>query len=229
MVQPFLRVGLEGSVYNTSYFDERPFLTGGTNRQQTNDSTTTETGEVDTTTDETLNTGNLNNSVGYTLGLFAMGNLSRFTSWSAGVGWQIVNFNETNNPLNTGNASSPYFYFGVANELNRFFTHSVSASFETEPSYESNFVEAFNVGYGFNWMLIRNWSLSGGVFYQNGTESPGPESEDFNRLGGNVSLGYQLTKKLFANVYYSVITKSSTVFADGYNQQIFGLNLTYNF
>ena len=211
MVQPFLRVGLEGSVYNTYYFDERPFSTGGG------------------TGVETLNTSNLNNSVGASAGLFAMGNISRFTSWSAGVGWQITQFNETNNPLNTGNASNPYFYFGVANELNRFFTHSLSAGFQTEPSNESNFVQAFNVGYGFNWILIRNWSLGGGVFYQNGTESPGPESEDFNRVGANVGLGYQLTKNLVASLYYSVISKGSTVLADSYNQQIFGLNLNYNF
>ena len=211
MVQPFLRVGVEGNVYNTYYFDERPFLTGNG------------TGTV------TENTSNLNNSVGTSAGLFAMGNISRFTSWSAGVGWQITQFNETNNPLNTGNASNPYFYFGVANELNRFFTHSLSASFQSEPSYESNFVQAFNVGYGFNWILIRNWSLGGGVFYQNGTESPGPESEDFNRVGANVGLGYQLTKNLVASLYYSVISKGSTVLADSYNQQIFGLNLNYNF
>ena len=211
MVQPFLRVGVEANVYNTYYFDERPFRTGGG------------TGAV------TENTSNLNNSVGTSAGLFAMGNISRFTSWSAGVGWQITQFNETNNPLNTGNASNPYFYFGVSNELNRFFTHSFSASFETEPSYESNFLQAFNVGYGFNWILIRNWSLGGGIFYQNGTESPGPESEDFNRVGANVGLGYQLTKNLVASLYYSVITKGSTVLADSYNQQIFGLNLNYNF
>ncbi len=211
MVQPFLRVGVEGSVYNTYYFDERPFRTGGGN------------GTV------TENTSNLNNSVGGSAGLFAMGNISRFTSWSAGVGWQITQFNESNNPLNTGNASNPYFYFGVANELNRFYTHSLSASFESEPSYESNFVQAFNVGYSFNWILIRNWSLGGGAFYQNGTESPGPESEDFNRVGANVGLGYQVTKNLVASLYYSVITKGSTVLADSYNQQIFGLNLNYNF
>ena len=211
MVQPFLRVGVEGSVYNTYYFDERPFSTGGG------------------TGVETQNTSNLNNSIGTSAGLFAMGNISRFTSWSAGVGWQITQFNETNNPLNTGNASNPYFYFGVSNELNRFFTHSLSASFQTEPSYESNFVQAFNVGYGFNWILIRNWSLGGGIFYENGTESPGPESEDFNRVGANVGLGYQVTKNLVASLYYRVISKGSTVLSDSYNQQIFGLNLNYNF
>ena len=211
MVQPFLRVGVEGNVYNTYYFDERPFSTGGG------------------TGVETVNTSNLNNSVGASAGLFAMGNISRFTSWSAGVGWQITQFNETNNPLNTGNASNPYFYFGVANELNRFYSHSFSASFQSEPSYESNFAQTFNLGYGFNWILVRNWSLGGGVFYQNGTESPGPESEDFNRLGANVGLGYQFTKNLVASLYYSVINKGSTVLPDSYNQQIFGINLNYNF
>lgn len=215
LVQPFLRVGLEGSVYNTYYFNEQPFRGNGN------------AGEGERGSSRSAS--NLNNSVGYTLGLFAMGNISRFTAWSGGVGWQVIDFNEDNNPLNTGNASNPYFYFGISNELNRYYTHTLSASFESDPSYESNFVETFNLGYGFSWILIRNWSLGGGAFYQNGTESPGPESEDFTRVGISLSLGYQVTKKLVARVYYSVISKGSTVFDDGYNQQIYGLNLTYNF
>lgn len=213
MVQPFLRVGVEGNVNNMSYFDERPFGTGGSS----------------TTNDSSAETSNLNNNIGSSVGLFAMGNISRFTSWSAGVGWQVIIFNESNNPLNTGNASNPYFYFGVANELNRFYSHSFSASFESSPSTESNYFQGFNVGYAFNWILIRNWSLGGGAFFETGTESPGPESEDFNRVGINVGLGYQLTKNLVASLYYSAISKGSTVIADSYNQQIFGLNLNYNF
>jgi hypothetical protein len=219
LLQPFLRVGVEGNVYNTTYFNEPPFETGPESG--------VEAPEVDTSNQ--FNTSNLNDSVGASAGLFASGNISRFTSWSAGVGWQIAQFNETNNPLNTGNASNPYFYFGVSNELNRFFTHSLSASFESQPSYESNFVEGFNVGYSFNWVLIRNWSLGGGAFFQNGAESPGPESEDFDRVGANIGLGYQLTKNLVASLYYSVIGKASTVDFDAYNQQIFGLNLNYSF
>lgn len=228
MVQPFLRVGLEGSVYNTTYFEERPVRTG-TNRRD-NDSTAADEAAaepVDDTSSRPLS--NLNDYVGYTIGIFAMGNISRFTSWSGGLGWQGINFDETNNPFNTGNASNPYFYLGISNELNRFYTHTLGVNFESDPSYESNFVESFNLGYRFNWILIRNWSLGGGAFYQTGTESPGPESEDFTRVGASLSLGYQVTKKLVAGVYYSVINKGSTVLADGYNQQIFGLNLTYNF
>lgn len=221
LLQPFLRAGLEGSVYGTTYFDERPIRTGS-NRREANGNGTAE--EIDGTAP-----GNLNDYIGYTVGVFAMGNISRFTSWSGGVGWQGINFQETNNPFNTGNASNPYFYVGISNELNRYYTHTLGANFESDPSYESNFVEGFNAGYSFTWILIRNWSLGGGAFYQTGTESPGPESEDFTRVGANVSLGYQVTKKLVAGVYYSVISKSSDVLADGYNQQIFGLNLTYNF
>lgn len=217
LVLPFLRVGLEGSVYNNYYFDERPIRTGDNRREDEDETLPSRAGT------------NLNNYIGYTGGLFAMGNISRFTSWSGGVGWQVINFDETENPFNTGNASNPYFYFGISNELNRFYTHTLGANFESDPSYESNFVEGFNLGYSFNWILIRNWSLGGGAFYQTGTESPGPESEDFTRVGASLSLGYQVTKKLVAGVYYSVISKGSDVLADGYNQQIFGLNLTYNF
>jgi hypothetical protein len=200
MLQPYLRAGLQGSVSTIYYFDG---ASQGAN--------------------------SLNNGISYMLGPFASGNITRYTTWSAGVGWQISDFNENNNSLNTGNASNPYFYFSIANELNRYFTHSFSASFETAPSYQSNFVQLFTVDYNFSWILIRNWSLGGGLSFNNGSESPGPNSQDFNQAGFNLSLGYQLTKNWFANVYYSFIGRGSTVPVDEYNQQILGVNLNYAF
>lgn len=200
LLQPYLRVGIEGSASSTSY-----------------------------TSGSSAGGDPLNDSINYTLGLFAMGNLTRHTTWSAGVGWQIIDFNESNNSQNTGNASNPYFYLNVSNELSRFFTHSISASFESSPSVESNFVQGFNLNYGFSWLLINNWSLNGGLFFQTGTESPGPQSEDYNRVGGNIGLGYQVMKNLFAGIYYSYIVKSSSRSSDGYDQQILGLNLNYTF
>jgi hypothetical protein len=219
LVQPFLRLGVEGSVYNTTYLDPR-------SRARTEPG---ETAAEEQAVDRSRRANNLNDSVGYTLGLFGMGNLTRLTAWTAGVGWQVITFDEANNPLNTGNASNPYFYLGVTNELNRFYTHRFGASFESQPSFVSNFVETLSFSYGFDWALIRNWSLNGGIFYQHGLGSPGPETENFDRLGLNVSLGYQVTKNLVARFYYSVIDTGSTVITDSYNQQIFGLNLTYNF
>ena len=214
LAQPFLRVGVEGSVYNTTYLNQR-------SRGQVEDETPSEL--------RSREVNNLNDSVGYTLGLFGMGNITRYTTWSAGAGWQVITFDEANNPLNTGNASNPYFYLGVTNELNRFFTHRFGASFESQASFASNYVETLSMSYGFDWILIRDWSLSGGAFYQHGLGSPGPETENLDRLGVNAALGYRLTKNLVARVYYSVIDTGSTVLADSYNQQIIGFNLTYTF
>ncbi len=200
LLQPYLRVGLEGAASGTVYSQ-------GESSQ----------GEA------------LNDNVNYSLGLFAMGNITRYTIWSAGVGWQIVSFSESNNSSNTGNASNPYFYLNVSNELNRYFRHSFNASFESAPSNESNFVQGLTLGYNFGWTVINNWSLGGGLFFETGTESPGPESEDFNRVGASLSLGYQVMKNMSANIYYNYIVKGSTVESDSYDQQILGLNLIYNF
>lgn len=209
LVQPYLRLGLEGSVSATTYF------------AQAADGVASNYGSP--------GTSNLNDSLNTTLGLFAMGNITRNTEWSAGVGWQVAAFSESNNPLNTGNASNPYFYLNISNELNRFFSHSLGANFESAPSSVSNFVQTFNLGYSFNWIFINNWSLNGGAFFQSGSDSPGPQSEDFNRLGANIGLGYQVMKNLFASINYNYIGKASTFIGDGYTQQIFGLNLTYTF
>ena len=102
-------------------------------------------------------------------------------------------------------------------------------SVPTAPSSQSNFVQMFYVQYGFNWMLIRDWSLGGSIYYQNGQESPGPNSENFDRVGATINLGYQLTKHWVFNIYYGITSKTSDVLSDSYNQQIIGLNVTYNF
>jgi len=200
MVQPYLRLGLQGSASAIYYFEG-----------------------------SSQGANSLNDGISFMLGPFATGNLTRYTTWSGGVGWQISQFSENNNPLNTGNASNPYFYFSISNELNRFFTHGFSASFETAPSYQSNFVQLFTLSYNYSWILVRDWSLGGSLFFNNGSESPGPNSQDFNQAGFNLSLGYQLTKNWVANIYYSFIGRGSTVPGDEYNQQIIGVNLNYAF
>jgi hypothetical protein len=200
LVQPYLRLGLQGSASTITYF-------AGSSQ----------------------GASSLNDGISFMLGPFATGNITRYTMWSAGIGWQISQFNENNNPLNTGNASNPYFYFSISNELNRYFTHGFSGSFETAPSYQSNFVQLFTLSYNFSWILIRDWSLGGSLFFNNGSESPGPNSQDFNQAGVNLALGYQLTKNWVANIYYSFIGRGSSVPVDQYNQQIIGVNLNYAF
>jgi hypothetical protein len=171
----------------------------------------------------------LNDNTGYTLGLFAQGKVSQYIDYTTGVGWQITDFSESNNPNNTGNSSAPYFYLTLDHTLNNYFSHRISLGYETAPSSQSNYVQMFFAQYGFNWMLIRDWSLGGSVFYQNGADSPGENSENFDRVGGNISLSYQMTKHWVLNAYFNITSKASDVFADSYNQQIVGLNATYNF
>jgi len=200
LLLPYMRLGIEGSFAYTSY------LQGSSPGASA-----------------------LNNNDNSTLGLFVEGKISQYVDYTAGGGWQLVIFNESNNPLNTGNASNPYFYLTIDHTLNKYYSHRLTSGFESAPSSQSNFVEMFYVQYAFNWMLIRDWSLGGSAYYQNGQESPGPNSENFDRVGGTISLNYQLTKHWVLNIYYGITSKASDVFSDSYNQQIFGLNVTYNF
>jgi hypothetical protein len=200
LVLPYLRVGLEGSTTGTVYSE-------GSN----------------------AGSNALNNNIDYTLGGFAQGTISRYLEWSGGVGWQITDFNEGNNPLNTGNYSKPYFYFNIDNTLNRYFSHRLSTGFEGVPSSESNSLALFYVRYSFNWMLIRDWSLGGSAFFENGTESDGPNSEDFNRVGANISLSYQLSEHWVMTLFVGGLSKGSTVSSYDYTQQQFGGIVTYTF
>ena len=200
LVLPYLRLGIEGSYAYTSYLEGS---SPGVNA--------------------------LNNNDNATLGLFVEGKVSQYLDYTGGVGWQLVTFNESNNAENTGNSSAPYFYFTIDHTLNKYFSHRLTSGFESAPSSQSNFVQMFYAQYAFNWMLIRDWSLGGSAYYQNGQESPGPNSENYDRVGATISLNYQLTKHWVLNIYYGITSKASDVLSDSYNQQIIGLNATYNF
>lgn len=200
LVLPYLRLGLEGSANNTTYLEG---TSPGPNA--------------------------LNDSNGYTLGIFVEGKVSQYVDYTSGVGWQVVDFSESNNPLNTGNSSAPYFYLTLDNTLNKYYTHRITLGFETVPSTQANYTQMFFAQYGFNWMLIRDWSLGGSVFYQNGVGSSGPNTESFDRVGGNLSLNYQLAKHWVFSIYGGLTGKSSDSFDGGYGQQILGVNATYNF
>lgn len=197
---PYLRVGLEGSYAYTTYLEGSA---PGSNALNDNDNST--------------------------FGLFVEGKVSQYIDFTGGVGWQIVDFDESNNPENTGNSSAPYFYFTLDNTLNKYFSHRITAGYESAPSSQSNFVQMLFVQYGFNWMLIRDWSLGGAVYYQNGLDSPGPNSENFDRIGANIGLNYQLSKHWILGIYYGITSKASDVTSDSYNQQILGLNVNYFF
>lgn len=200
LVLPYLRLGIEGSYAYTTYLEGS---SPGVNA--------------------------LNNNDNATLGLFVEGKVSQYLDYTGGVGWQLVTFNESNNPENTGNSSAPYFYFTIDHTLNKYFSHRLTSGFESAPSSQSNFVQMFYAQYAFNWMLIRDWSLGGSAYYQNGQESAGPNSENYDRVGATISLNYQLTKHWVLNIYYGITSKASDVLSDSYNQQIIGLNATYNF
>jgi hypothetical protein len=200
LVHPCIRIGIEGTGTSTTYLEGSD---PGSNA--------------------------LNDSTGYTLGLFAQGKVSQYIDYAAGAGWQIIDFSESNNSNNTGNSSKPYFYLTLDNTLNKYFSHRISLGYESAPSSQSNYVQMFFAQYGFNWVLIRDWSLGGSVFYQNGEDSPGQNSENFDRVGGNIALSYQMTKHWVLNAYFNITSKASDVFSDSYNQQIVGLTATYSF
>lgn len=200
LVLPYLRLGLEASATHTTY-------TNGTSS----------------------GSNALNDSMGYMIGPFASGQLSRYVDWTGGVGWQMTDYNDSNNPLNTGNYNDPYFYFSLNHTLNRFFSHRIMSGLEAIPSMESNYAQLFYVRYAFNWLLINNWSLGGSAFYENAQESPGPNSENFDRIGASLWLNYQITKHWLLNLYAGVLSKGSSASFDGYNQQRLGFNLTYAF
>ena len=106
----------------------------------------------------------------------------------------------------------------------------------------SNYITLNYVRHTLTWNLIRNVLLSTEFFFEDAQESGGPLNatlfsvltgqqvgESFQRIGGAITLGYQLTPHITLGVRYQGTSKDSNVFLRDYNQNRVSVDGTYSF
>jgi hypothetical protein len=80
-----------------------------------------------------------------------------------------------------------------------------------------------------NWNVFRGTLLSTEFFFEDAEESGGIVDESFQRLGGAVTVGYQLTPHVTLGLRYQHTTKDSDVALRDYNQNRISFDGTYSF
>jgi hypothetical protein len=130
----------------------------------------------------------------------------------------------------------------IGHRINAQLSQTLSAGHENQLGIQSNFITLNYIRHTLTWNLIRNVLLSTEFFYEEGQESGGPlnatfftvlrgqqTGETFQRIGGAITLGYQLTPHVTLAARYQGTSKDSNVFLRDYNQNRISIAGTYSF
>jgi len=130
----------------------------------------------------------------------------------------------------------------ISHRINAQITQTLSAGHENQLGIQSNYITLNYVRHAVSWNIFRNTLVTTEFFYEDAEESGGPlgatlftvlagqrEGEHFHRLGGAITLGYQLTPHITLGVRYQGTTKDSDVFLRDYNQNRVSVDGTYSF
>lgn len=194
----------------------------------------------------------LNNNKDYSVGGFIETNVTNNLRIRVAGGYQWIDFdnNFVTFPIGPFLIRFPdhkdlqdYYVNGlIGHRINAQLSQTLSAGHENELGIQSNYITLNYIRHTLTWNLIRNVLISTEFFFEDAEESGGPlnatifsvgtgqrEGEHFQRIGGAITLGYQLTPHVTLGLRYQGTSKDSDVFLRDYNQNRISLDGTYSF
>jgi opacity protein-like surface antigen len=177
----------------------------------------------------------LSNNTDYSVGGFAEVEITNNLKVRVAGGYQHIGFD--NNFVDFGgmmfldqmDLSDYYANILVTHRLNATISQAISAGHENQLGVNSNYITLNYVRHTITWNIIRNTLLTTEFFYEDAEESGGTIAEHFNRIGGAITLGYQLTPHVTLGVRYQGTSKDSDVALQDYNQNRVSVDGTYSF
>ena len=191
----------------------------------------------------------LNDNEDYSVGGFIEAELTNNLKVRAAGGYQWIDFDHNFVQFFFGpliftvpdhkNLEDYYVNGLVGHRINAQLSQTLSAGHENQLGVNSNYITLNFIRHTLTWNLIRNTLLSTEFFYEDAKESGGfaglftpvplGTPEHFQRIGGAITLGYQLTQHITLGVRYQGTSKDSNLFLRDYNQNRFSIDGTYSF
>ena len=126
----------------------------------------------------------------------------------------------------------------IGHRINATISQTLSAGHENQLGINSNYITLNYVRHTLSWNLIRNTLLSTEFFFEDARESGGfagfasgqlGTPEHFQRIGGAITVGYQLTPHVTLGARYQGTSKDSNLLLRDYNQNRISVDGTYSF
>jgi hypothetical protein len=177
----------------------------------------------------------LNDSTTYSVGAFFETEITNNIKLRVAGGYQAIDFDR--NFIEFGGVqfldhkdlSDYYANLLLTHRLNAMISQTVSAGHENQLGVNSNYITLNYVRHTINWNVFRGTLLSTEFFFEDAEESGGIVNESFQRLGGAITAGYQLTPHITLGLRYQHTTKDSDVALRDYNQNRISFDGTYSF
>ena len=175
----------------------------------------------------------LNDSTAWAVGGFVETQLTNYLRLRAAAGYQAIDF-DNNAEISTQFADSTklsdyYANVLVTHRINAVIRQSVSAGHESQLGVNSDYITLNYVRHTVSWNIIRNTLLSTEFFYEDAEDSGGFIDEHFQRYGGALTVGYQLTPHVTLGLRYQYTQKDSDVVLRDYKQNRVSIDGTYSF
>ena len=190
----------------------------------------------------------LNDNEAYSVGAFIETELTNNLKVRAAGGYQWIDFDHNFVTVPFGplilivpdNKNSEDYYVNglIGHRINATISQTLSAGHENQLGINSNYITLNYVRHTLSWNLIRNTLLSTEFFFEDAKESGGfagfgggqlGTPEHFQRIGGAITVGYQLTPHVTLGARYQGTSKDSNLLLRDYNQNRISIDGTYSF
>lgn len=171
----------------------------------------------------------LNDNVSLSAGLFAKWRVSEHIEVESRGGYSHYSFSDTPTLSDLPDADGYYLGFAARHQVNPWLNYGVDANRSIQLGVNSNLQELWIVSLGPSFRVVRGLELSPRVVYENGEESSGAVSQEFERIGFTLGLQYRFARKVSTGVSYSFLSKESNLAGFGYTQNRIVLSLSYQF
>jgi len=190
----------------------------------------------------------LNDNEDYSVGGFVEVELTNNLKVRAAGGYQWIDFDHNFVTVPFGpfllivpdNKNSEDYYVNglIGHRINATISQTLSAGHENQLGINSNYITLNYIRHTLSWNLIRNTLLSTEFFFEDAKESGGfagfatgqlGTPEHFQRIGGAITVGYQLTPHVTLGARYQGTSKDSNLLLRDYNQNRISIDGTYSF
>ena len=170
-----------------------------------------------------------NNNLSFTAGPFVTAHISDFLSVNAQMGAVFTNYATGGLNGDTENISSWYGNFGVTHKINDVLTQSFVAGKEYLPGVTSNFTQRVYANYGPTWQATSYLNVSANLWFENLNDSAATFSQDSNRYGAGINLGWAASDHATVSFGYQYVLKNADVPNLGYTQNQATIAVRYQF
>jgi hypothetical protein len=172
----------------------------------------------------------LNNSIGYSAGLYGDWHPGHYTDVQLRGGYTEYSFEQSGQVAAAANANAWYLGLTASQDITETISYSISAGHELILGLQANTVEDWYFRPRINWKLMKNLTFNTSVGYEHGQQLLATQtgsSENYDWFWVGVGANYGLTKKLMLGLNYRLTKRLSDVGSRDYSQNMVGLRLSY--